>query len=66
MTTPQDAVRRLLHSRDADQDAAIWHDNGRSIVHLARQAGVVVMFAHVDLATLQTTYRTVDGREVSA
>ena len=63
MTTPQDAMRRLLHSRDGERDAAIWHDNGRSVVHLARQAGALVTFAHVDLATLQTTYRTADGLE---
>ena len=37
----------------------LWHDNGASIEMLARQACASVTYAHVDLATLTTEYRTV-------
>lgn len=58
--TPAEALARLRASRDADHDAPIWADNGRSVAMLAEAAGVRVEYAHVDLRTLTTEYRTVD------
>lgn len=58
--TPADALAALCASRD-DAPARIWHDGGRTITALARAAGVKVTYAHVDLATQTTEFRTVDG-----
>lgn len=60
------AMQMLLQSVHADHDAAIWHDNGRTVTRLARTAGVRVTFAHVDMAAGTVDYRTADGREVGA
>ena len=59
------ALADLRESAAAEQDAPIWFDNGESVQALANTARVLVEYAHVDLTTLQTTYRTVDGREVA-
>ena len=56
----QTALTMLLDSRDGTP-AAIWHDGGRTITRLARTAVVRVTFAHVDMTTGTTEYRTVDG-----
>lgn len=61
--TPAEALSALLESRDAEHDAPVWADGGRTITHLARVAGVRVTFAHCDLRELTTTYRTIDGRK---
>jgi hypothetical protein len=44
----------------------LYHDNGRHIVYLAKEAGVQVQAIHVDLATLTTNYYTVtpEGKRV--
>jgi hypothetical protein len=56
--TPAEALQELRDSRDGTR---IWHDNGASVTARARAAGVKVTYAHVDLATLTTEFRTVDG-----
>jgi hypothetical protein len=59
-TSAYTALRLLLHSRDADSDATIWHDNGATLQRLARTAGVRVTFARVELGHACTVeYRTV-------
>jgi hypothetical protein len=61
--TRSEALARLRASRDADHDAPIWADNGRSVRMLAEAAGVRVVYAHVELGKEMTTeYRTVEGR----
>lgn len=61
---PAEALARLRASRDAERDAPIWHDRGRSIAHLARLAGVTVTYAHVELGReLTTEYRTAEPGE---
>ena len=61
--TASEALARLRASRDADHDAPIWGDNGRSARMLAEAAGVRVVYAHVELGKEMTTeYRTVEGR----
>lgn len=57
--TPAEALARLAASRDAEHDAPVWHDNGRTVEALAETAGVRVTYAHVNLATGATEYRTV-------
>ena len=44
----------------------IYHDGGRHIVYLAKEAGVQVQAIHVDLTTLTTTMYTVtaEGKRV--
>ena len=65
--TPADALARLRASRDADRDAPVWGDDGRSVRMLAEAAGVRVVYVHVELGREMTTeYRTVDGREQTA
>ena len=62
--TPRQAAQMdLLHSRDDEHDAPIWHDNGRTIRRLAQAAGVRVGYAHVDLTALARERRVVDGSE---
>lgn len=56
------AMSMLLKSRDG-QPAEIWHDNGRTIGRLARTAGVLVTWLHVDFAAGTVERRTADGRE---
>jgi len=60
MTAADTALALLCESRDGGR---IFTDNGATVTALARRAGVVVTFAHVNLTTLETEYRTVDGRE---
>ena len=60
------ALADLRESATAEQDAPIWFDNGESVQALANTARVLVTYAHVDLTTGTTEYRTADGREVSA
>ena len=58
--TPRQAAQMdLLHSRDDEHDAPIWHDRGRTVTALARTAGVRVVYVHVDLSR-----QTVERREV--
>jgi hypothetical protein len=56
--TPAEALAELRDSRDG---ARIWHDNGASVTARARLAGVRVVYAHVNLTTLATEYRTVEA-----
>lgn len=58
MTPAATALSILRESRDAERDAPIWRDNGRTVAHLAQAAGVVVTYAHCDLTRLATEYRT--------
>jgi len=60
------ALADLRESATAEQDAPIWFDNGESVQALANTARVLVTYAHVDLTTGTTEYRTADGREVTA
>lgn len=64
--TPAEALARLRDSRDAEHDAPVWGDRGRSVAMLARAAGVRVVFVHCDLTAQTVERRTVDGREVTA
>jgi len=62
--TPRQAAQMdLLHSRDDEHDAPIWHDNGRTIRRLAQAAGVRVEYAHVDLTAQTTEYKTVEPKQ---
>ena len=58
--TASEALARLRASRDADHDAPIWGDDGRSVRMLAEAAGVRVEYVHCDLAALTTERRTVE------
>ena len=55
-----DALARLTASRDAEHDAPIWHDRGRTVTALAHTAGVRVEYVHVDMSR-----QTVERREVT-
>ena len=59
MTPAETALSLLRASRDAERDAPIWHDNGRTVARLAETAGVRVVYVHVDLTALATEFRTV-------
>ena len=59
--TPAEALAVLRNSRDDEHDAAIWHDNGRTIRRLAQAAGVRVEYVHVDLTAQTTVRRVVDA-----
>lgn len=58
------ALTALRENRDTNGD--IYHDGGRHIVYLAKEAGVSVGAVHVDLTTLTTTRYTVtaEGKRV--
>lgn len=58
-----DALATLRQSRDADHDAPIWHDKGRTIARLAREAGVRIEYVHVDLRALTVTRRALEGNQ---
>ena len=58
--TPAEALARLRASRDADHDAPIWGDDGRSVRMLAEAAGVRVEYVHCNLTALTTERRTVE------
>ena len=60
--TPAEALALLRDSRDADHDAPIWADDGATVTALARRAGVTVTYVHVDLRTLETARRIVEGK----
>jgi len=63
MTTAATALHLLRRSRDAERDASIWHDDGRTVERLARDAGVRVEYVHVSLSTLTCERRTIEGGE---
>ena len=60
--TAAEALAPLRDSRDAEHDAPIWHDRGATVTALARRAGARVEYVHVNLRTLETTRRTVEGK----
>ena len=60
--TPAEALARLRASRDADHDAPIWGDDGRSVRMLAEAAGVRVEYVHCNLTALTTERRTVEPK----
>ena len=66
MVTASEALARLRDSRDAEHDAPVWGDRGRSVAMLARAAGVRVDYVHYDLTAQTVERRTVDGREGEA
>ena len=57
------AIAALKENRDSIE---VYHDGGRHIVYLAKEAGVQVTAVHVDLTTLTTTRYTVtaEGKRV--
>ena len=57
--TPADTALALL--RESRDGTLIWHDDGATVTRLAREAGVTVTFLHVNLTTLTTELRTVEG-----
>ena len=63
--TPAEALTRLRASRDADHDAPIWGDDGRSVRMLAEAAGVRVEYVHCNLTALTTERRTVEPKEAN-
>ena len=62
MTTASTALHLLRESRDADHDAPVWADNGRSVRMLAEAAGVRVEYVHCNLTALTTERRTVEPK----
>lgn len=58
--TRADALAQLAASRDAEHDALVWHDGGRTITRLAHLAGVRVEYVHVDLAKQVSERRIVE------
>lgn len=57
--TPADTALALL--RESRDGGRIFTDNGATVTRLAREAGVTVTFLHVNLTTLTTELRTVEG-----
>jgi len=57
--TPADTALALL--RESRDGARIFTDDGATVTRLAREAGVTVTFLHVNLTTLTTELRTVEG-----
>ena len=57
--TPADTALSLL--RESRDGSRIWHDDGETITRLARTARVRVEYVHVDLPTLTTERRIVEG-----
>ena len=57
------ALDALRLNRDSIE---VYHDNGRHLTHLAKEAGVQVQAIHVDLTTLTTTRYTItpEGKRV--
>ena len=60
MTPAETALALLLESRDG---ARIWHDDGRTVERLAREARVRVEYVQVDLTALTCERRIVEGGE---
>ena len=57
--TPADAALSLL--RESRDGARIWHDDGRTVERLAREARVRVEYVQVNLAALTCERRVVEG-----
>ena len=60
MTRPADTAFALL--RESRDGGRIFTDNGATVTRLAREAGVRVEYVHVNLTTLTTERRTVEGK----
>ena len=58
MTTPAETALALL--RESRDGARIWHDDGRTVERLAREARVRVEYVQVNLAALTCERRIVD------
>ena len=58
--TPADAALSLL--RESRDGARIFTDDGATVTRLAREAGVTVTYIHVNLTTLTTERRVVEGK----
>ena len=63
MTPAETALALLRESRDG---ARIWHDDGRTVERLAREARVRVEYVQVNLAALTCERRVVEGGEDDA
>ena len=61
MTAALTELALLRASRDAEHEAPIWPDGGRTVRQLTQTAGVRVTYVHVDLTAQTTEYRTVEG-----
>ena len=61
--TPADTALALLRESRDGEPARIWHDGGRTIEGLARDAGVRVEYVHVNLSALMCEHRTIEGGE---
>ena len=59
--TPADTALALL--RESRDGARIWHDDGRTVERLAREARVRVEYVQVDLTALTCERRIVEGGE---
>ena len=57
--TPAAALALLRESQDGEP-ARIFHDHGRTVTALAHDAGVRVVYVHVDMSR-----QTVERREVT-
>ena len=60
--TPAESLRLLRQSRDAERDALIFTDNGRTVAQLAHTAGVMVTYIHCNLSAQTCERRTVNER----
>jgi hypothetical protein len=60
---PAEALAILRASANAEHDAPIWNDDGRTITQLAHEVGWRVAFVHVDLTERTTELRTVEAVE---
>ena len=61
--TAEQALRKLRESRDAEHDAPVWADHGRTVRRLAALAGVRVVYVAVDLTAQTATRHTVEAGE---
>ena len=62
MTPAETALHLLRQSRDAEHDAPVWFDNGKTATLLARTAGVRVVYISVDLTAQTSEFVTVEGK----
>ena len=60
MTTPADTALALL--RESRDGLRIFTDDGATVTRLAQEAGVTVTYIHVNLTTLTTKRRVVEGK----
>ena len=58
--TPADTALALL--RESSDGARIFTDDGATVRRLAQEAGVTVTYIHVNLTTLTTKRRVVEGK----